>query len=273
MTARVLSLAALSVFELTPPAMVSCAAEAGYAMVGLRLMPATTTEPVFPVIGDTPMVREIAQRLAGTGVRLLDIEVFKLTPETEVRAFLPALETGARLGASQVLVANYEPDEARFCERFAALCELGVPLGLTLNLEPMPWTSAPNLGVASRLVARAGMDNGGILVDAIHFDRGGNVPADLAAVPRSRFHYLQLCDAPGERPNDTEGLLHQARAERLMPGDGELDLAGLLRALRDDVPIALEVPMQAMAKTVDAVERAKRMRAKTLALFASLDRR
>ena len=58
MTSRTFSLAALTVLELTPPDMVTCAADAGYAMVGLRLIPPTTTEPTYPIIGDTPMVRE-----------------------------------------------------------------------------------------------------------------------------------------------------------------------------------------------------------------------
>ncbi|HEY5308601.1 MAG TPA: sugar phosphate isomerase/epimerase, partial [Casimicrobiaceae bacterium] len=38
---RILSLAALTVLELSPPDMVSCAAAAGYTHVGLRLLPAT----------------------------------------------------------------------------------------------------------------------------------------------------------------------------------------------------------------------------------------
>jgi sugar phosphate isomerase/epimerase len=166
------------------------------------------------------------------------------------------------------MVASYDPEEARFAERFGELCDLGAPLGLTMNLEPMPWTNAPDLGTAARLVDRAGRPNAGILVDPIHFDRGGNVPADLAAIPRARFLYMQLCDAPAERPRDNETLLHHARSERLMPGDGQLDLLGILRAMPRDIPIALEVPMRELAKTVPALERAKRIRVKTEALLA-----
>ena len=81
---------------------------------------------------------------------------------------------------------------------------------------------------------------------------------------------MQLCDAPAERPRDVETLLHHARAARLMPGDGGLDLVGILRALPRDLPLSLEIPMQELARTVPAVERAKRMRAKALALLATL---
>src|SRR2546425_761057 len=80
-----------------------------------------------------------------------------------------------------------------------------------------------------------GHENGGILIDPIHFDRGGSSAGEISGVPRARFRYMQLCDAPAERPTDVEGLLHQARAERLMPGDGGLDLAGILRAVPADL--------------------------------------
>ncbi|HEV3240010.1 MAG TPA: sugar phosphate isomerase/epimerase [Casimicrobiaceae bacterium] len=267
---RALSLAALTVLELSPPQMVACAADAGYAHVGLRLLPATDNEPTWPVIGDTPMVRELERRLADSGVRTLDIEIFRLRPETDTRSYLPALETGARLGARHVLVAGNDPDEVRLTERFAELCNLGAPLGLTFDLEPMPWTDVKNLQQGARIAESSRQENAGVLIDPIHFDRGGNVPADIAAVPPRRLHYAQLCDAPAERPRDLQTLLHQARAERLMPGDGGLDLAGILRALPATLPLAVEVPLLTLAKTVPAVERARRIRVKTEALLATL---
>ena len=270
MTPRPLSLAALSVLELSPPDMVSCAADAGYTHVGLRLIPATDTERAWPTVGATPLVREVERRLADRGVRVLDVEIFRLKPETRVADYRAALETGARLGARHVLVAGNDPDERRLTERFVALCDLGAPLDLTMNLEPMPWTDVKNLQQAARIVSNAGCANAGVLIDPIHFDRGGNVPADIRIVARDRLHYAQLCDAPRERPKDTETLLHQARAERLMPGDGGLDLKGILRNLSADLPLALEIPMRELAKTVGAVERARRMRVKTEALLASL---
>jgi sugar phosphate isomerase/epimerase len=267
---RPLSLAALTVLELAPPEMVACAADAGYSHVGLRLLPATDNEPKWPLIGDTPMVREIEQRLADSGVRSLDIEIFRLLPDTDVKTFLPVLETGARLGAKHVLVAGNDPDEGRLTERLAALCALGAGLGLSFDLEPMPWTEVKNLQQGVRIATGSGAANAGVLIDPIHFDRGGNVAADIAAVPLQRLHYAQLCDAPAERPRDLPTLLHQARAERLMPGDGGLDLAGILRALPSALPLAMEVPLRTLAKTVPAVERARRIRVKTEALLATL---
>ena len=52
-----------------------------------------------------------------------------------------------------------------------------------------------------------------------------------------------------------------------MPGDGGLDLVGLVRALPRDVKVSVEVPMRTLARSVDARERARRLREKTLALL------
>lgn len=270
MSSHPLSLAALTVLELSPAEMVSCAADAGYSHVGLRLIPATDHEPAWPIVGDTPLVREIERRLADTSIEVLDIEIFRVKPDTRVESYRIALETGARLGARHVLVAGNDPEEARMTERFAALCDIGAPLGLTMDLEPMPWTDIKNLQQAARVVAVANRPNAGVLIDPIHFDRAGNAPADIALVPPRALHYAQLCDAPAQRPTDIETVLHQARAERLMPGDGGLDLKGILRALPAGLPLGLEVPMQQLARTVGALERARRMRLKAEMLLASL---
>jgi sugar phosphate isomerase/epimerase len=268
--ARAIALAALTVLELAPPDLVSCTADAGYDHVGLRLLPATTNEVQHAMVGDTPLVRETARRLADTGVRALDIEIFRLKPDTDVATYRVALETGAALGAREALVAGNDPDEQRLTDRFAAFCELSAEFGLGANLEPMPWTDVRDFMQGARIVERAASDNAGLLIDAIHFDRGGGRVDEIASLPVRRLHYLQLCDALAERPRDTATLLHQARAERLMPGDGALDLRGLLRAVPRDLPISVEIPMHALARTVSAVERARRILAKTRQLLAAL---
>ena len=265
--ARPIGLAALSVLELSPPAMVTCAGDAGYDCVGLRLIPATSEEVSYPIVGDTPLVRETARRVSESGVRVLDIEIFRLKPDTRVEDYRAALETGARFGARHSLVAGNDPDEARLADRFGAFCDLAAELGISANLEPMPWTDVKNLAQAARILAAAGRANSGILIDPIHFDRGGSRPDEIHAVRRDWLRYAQLCDAPAERPVDVQGLLLQARAERLMPGDGGLDLLGILRALPREIPLSVEVPMQTLARTVPALERARRMLDKTRALL------
>jgi sugar phosphate isomerase/epimerase len=261
--ARVFSLSALTVLELPPPQMVTCARDAGYSHVGLRLIPATPDEPAYETIGDTPVIRETLARLADTGILVLDVEILRLAPESRVRDHLPVLETAARLGARHALVADNDPDEARFTDNLAALCDLAAPLRIAPCLEPMPWTDAKSFADGARIVGHARRDNAGLLIDAIHFDRGGSVASEIRDVPPSWLRYMQICDAPAARPTTLEGLLRQARAERLLPGEGGLDLRGILRALPGDVPISIEIPQRELARTMPPVERARRALAAT----------
>ena len=256
---RALSLAALTALELSPPELVSTAAAAGYSHVGLRLIPATPTEPQHAMIGDTPVVRETRARLDSTGVQVLDVEIFRLKPDTDVaRDAQGIVETGARLGAKHLLVAGNDPDEARLTDNFAALCDLAARHGIAPQLEFMAWTDAKDLAQAARIVERAGRANGGILVDAFHLSRSRSRIEDIARLPASRFRYAQLCDVPAAIPPTMDAIVAEARAERRFPGEGELDLVALVRALPPDIPLSLEVPTLELAKRVPALDRARR---------------
>lgn len=263
---RIYSLGALTVLELPPQDMVTCARDAGFSHVGLRLIPATPNEPAHDTIGDTPVVREILARMRDTGVKVLDVEILRLTPQTVVSHFKSLLETAARLGAGNALVADNDPDAQRFIDNFGALCDLAAPYGIAPSLEPMPWTHARTFVQGVDYVRSAARPNSGVLIDALHFDRGGGEANDIAAAPVSYLRYVQLCDAPPERPTELDELLRQARSDRLLPGEGGLDLAGILRHVPADVPISLEIPQEALARTMPAVDRARRALAATRAL-------
>ena len=51
-----------------------------------------------------------------------------------------------------------------------------------------------------------------------------------------------------------------ARAERLPPGEGGLDILGVLRHMPPGIPIALEVPMAQLTREVGAEAVARRVR-------------
>jgi sugar phosphate isomerase/epimerase len=252
--------------------MVSCAAEAGYSHVGIRVLPATPHEQPYDLIGDTPLLREVESRLADTGLKVLDVEIFRIKPDTRVVAdYEAALATAARLGASTMLVAGNDPDESRLIDTFGQFCELAQRYALSASLEFMPWTDAKNLTQVARVVHACARDNAAVLVDAFHFSRSRSRIEDIATVPASRFHYMQLCDAPAAIPPTMDQILAEARAERLFPGEGGVDLLGILRALPRHIPISLEVPTHTLAKTVGATERARRALAATRRVLAQLD--
>jgi sugar phosphate isomerase/epimerase len=139
-----------------------------------------------------------------------------------------------------------------------AMCERAAPCGLSLDIEFMPWTSIPDLSAAVRLMQAVDQPNAGIVVDTLHQDRSDSRIEDLAALPRRWLHYMQICDAPAAKPASIEAMIHCARYERLFPGEGGLDLAGMLAALPGDIPISVEVPTETLARTVGAEERARR---------------
>ena len=258
---RAIGLAALTVLELPHVEQISVAARAGYSHVGLRLVPVAGQPFNHPFD-----VAEVEKRLADTGVGVLDVEVFRLTPQTNLQEFEPVMAMAQRLHATELLVHGADADEARLTDSFGRLCDLAAGYGLSANLEPMPWVDVSNLAKAMRILDGAGRENSGLLVDAIHFYRAGDTPETLAKVPRKRLRYMQLCDAPPERPSDMQEIIRQARADRLVPGDGGLDLKGLLRALPPEIPLSLEVPL---AQKMAPLERARRALEKTKAILST----
>ena len=252
------SLAALTVLELAPPALVEVAASCGYDHVGIRLLPAVPGGLAYPLMDDEAGLKETLARLDATGITVADLEVVAFRPETDVASFSAFFEIGARLGAKHILVAGYDPDLGRFTDRFAKFCEAAAKHGLTADLEFMPWTSVPDLRTANRIVAQVGQPNAGVLVDALHFDRSKSLIGELVRIPADRLHYWQLCDGPAKPPATTEEMMHAARSERMFPGQGGIDLASLIKAMPMDIPISIEVPTATLAKTLDAETRARR---------------
>jgi sugar phosphate isomerase/epimerase len=117
---------------------------------------------------------------------------------------------------------------------------------------------------AKRVLKAAGRKNAAHLPDPIHFYRADNRLDELKDVPH---RYLQFCDARKERPADPQELIRQARGDRLFPGEGGLDLRGLLRALPADLPMSLEIPH---AGGLAPGERARRAIDATKKLLATL---
>ena len=271
MNSPIVSLAALTVLEVSPVEMVEIAARTGYSHVGLRLEPATPEEHHFALVHDANLRKQTLNRLRDTGIKVLDVEILRLKPETCVADFATILAVGAEFGASELLVAGNDPDEQRLADNFAALCDLCHPYGIHPHLEFMPWTDARDLKQALRVVENAGRDNGCVLVDAFHFNRSGSQLDDLALVAPARMRYMQLCDVAGPRPDDMQEILRQARNERRFPGDGDSDLLGLLRCLPANLPLSLEIPcVQLQAQGVSAEQRAQWAIDKTRALLRQL---
>lgn len=255
---REYSLAHLTVLSLTPPEMVDVASRTGYRYVGLRLNRITPTEPLYPLITDRALMKETKAHLADTGVGVWDIECARMGPDTEPESYLSFLEAGAELGALHVLAQLPDPDFERATDRFGRLCDLAKPLGLGVDLEFVSWTAIPDLTRAVDVLHAVDRPNAGILVDTLHFDRSKSSIAELQELPREWFRYAQVCDAPKEKPTTTEELIYTARCERLFPGDGGIDVRGILACLPPEIPYALEIPGDSLVGEVGLEEYARR---------------
>jgi len=238
----VYSLAYLTSVPLSPADALVLAGRLGYRYTGVRIAPASPGGEFHPLASDAAMLRETIARAKDSGATVFDVEIARLGPDFKVEAFAAFLETCGALGARAILVAGDDPDEGRLTASFAAFCDAAAEYGLTADLEFMPWTRVPNAKAALRVVGNAARPNGRILVDTLHAGRSDTTLADIAAIPRAMLSYAQLCDAPAEIPATHEGLIHTARYARLLPGEGGIDLVGILAQLPVDLPISLEIP-------------------------------
>jgi sugar phosphate isomerase/epimerase len=266
---RIYSLAYLTTAPMAPLEALSLAQKLGYQAIGVRIAPANLGGEFTPLAEDAPSLRETVARIKDTGVPVFDVEIARLDADFQVERFRAFLETAGKLGARAILVAGDDPDEARLTQSYATFCDAAAPFGLTADLEFMPWTAVPDAKTALRVVTNAGRPNGRILVDALHAARSTTTLADLAAIPRNRLSYAQLCDAPGEIPKTNEGLIHTARCARLLPGEGGVDLVGIARQLPGDLPLSLEIPNEERLPKLGAEEWARQALAAAKRIVAS----
>ena len=242
-----LSLHHLTMLAAHPLALIDAAAAGGFEYCGLRIVPPMATDSVVDVVGNPALVREIDQRLRATGVRLLDIEAIWLQPTTDVSQLVPALEVGKRLGARQVLAVGFDTDLARLQGNFCRLCEAAARVDMNVALEFITYCSIGTLEQARWLVDRSQQRNARLLIDALQFFRSGATPGQLACVDPALIPYMQLCDGPRVGPTGIDERRREARTARLLPGEGELPLGDLLRALPSGIPLSVEAPTLRLA--------------------------
>ena len=235
------SIAQLTALDFSPPEIIELAARTGYDQAGVRLLPVAPGAVAYPLMDDARMLRETLARMNDTGVKVFDLELIRLDGQFDLQRYLPFFEVGAQLGAKAVLVAGDDPEQGRLIEHYARLCDAMQPFGLSADLEFMPWTAVNDLASALHIVEQADRANGGILVDALHFDRSDSRFEDLQRIPAQWLHYAQICDAQAGLNFSTEQMIHTARCERLLPGDGNIDVQGLFDALPADLPVSVEV--------------------------------
>jgi len=226
-----------------PRAYVEAAAAAGYVGIGLRLQKSPHL-PIFPIVGNAPLVRDVKHALRDSGLEVLDILSFYLLPGTRLDDFAPALALGAELGARYALTQGDDPDRSRLGDHVAGFCDVAKRYGITPILEFVPNRTLATLPQTLALLDEIGRDDIPVLVDTLHLVRSGGSAADLAKVDATRFPYVQISDGVlAEGEPDLVIAKRIGVGVRRMPGDGVLPLHEIFDALPADIPISVEINM------------------------------
>ncbi len=260
-----IGIAHLTLLRLSPPELVTTAAEAGYDFVGIRVKAVTEGEHQYPMQPGSLMSRETLRRLDDTGLTVRDIEFLTLRPDTGPDDWQPALEAGAALGASTFSVVGVDDDPARLTDTLARLTADGAAYGIRPTLEPISYQPVSRVADAAAIARATGA---AVLLDALHIQRGGSSLDDVRALETELVPCLQLCDAPSAVPRtlelpaelplgmkaDGSVLQVEARVQREVVGEGEFPLAELLGAVAAGTPVSVEVPHARLQARLSAAE-------------------
>ena len=204
--------------------------------------------------------QEMKQILSANGIVHIEVEWLldwftsgarrKVSDET--RALL--LEAAETLGARHIKIGdlgNDVADVAKMAEEFATLCKQAAERGTMVLFEMLPaaFSRAPSLDQVLAIVRGAGAKNGGIMMDNLHFQRTSTTPLDIVTkLPPDIPLGVEINDGSLAIPVKFEDSVIN---KRLLPGDGELDIAGFLNAVWTvgyDGPIGVEVLNEYMRK-------------------------
>lgn len=255
---RQYSLAYLTVLGCPPDEMIEIAARAGYDFVSLRpIYMGLPGEPNYSLSDNKELLKKTRKALSDTGVKLLDIELARIYDGVDPKQYVPAMEAAAELGGRHVLSSIWTDDRSFAIERFAELCDLAKPLGLTVELEFVPIASVINLAGVLDVLHAVKRDNAGLMIDIHHFHRSKDKAEDLEAVPREWFRFLHLCDAPAKIPDSVEEMTHILREARLYVGEGGIDIADIVNRI-PLVPYSIELPHTRRSQELGFAEHARR---------------
>jgi sugar phosphate isomerase/epimerase len=201
------------------------AAAAGFTGIGLHVDDLART-----VAGglDVDGMRDV---LATAGLRVVEIEFLAgwalddEGPGGEGVAAVADAFGGRHVSAGEFRGGELDPVAA--AKRLAEAAGRAAERDLLVAVEAFPWSAIRDYGTAVDLVRRSGAPNAGLLVDVWHFFNGGASPDLLQDLPGAGVAAVQLNDGP--RVHDD--LLVNARATRRLPGEGELDVVGLVQAV------------------------------------------
>ncbi len=137
----------------------------------------------------------------------------------------------ANLGCPYLVCSTpmYQSDWSHLHERYADLLEIGREEGCTPAFEFIGhYASITNLIDAGAMIEKTAQPDATLCLDAFHLWNGGSTLEDLRAFPGDRIAHFHIDDADPKKPQGT-----QDDSDRVLPGDGQIDLPDMLAALAE----------------------------------------
>tara|TARA_R110002167_G_scaffold93755_4_gene250973 strand:- start:614 stop:2524 length:1911 start_codon:yes stop_codon:yes gene_type:complete len=137
------------------------------------------------------------------------------------------------LGTDLVLICSNVSPEAlggidRAADDLRQLGERAARRGLRIGYEALAWgRHVSDHRDAWEIVRRADHPNVGIILDSFHTLSRKIDPNSIRSIPGDKIFFVQLADAPLIEMD----LLYWSRHFRNMPGEGDLDVTGFMRAV------------------------------------------
>ena len=259
-TEPLFSLAHLTLINCTPAELVYVAARAGYDAVSPRLIPMNVAGEFRGSPVDKVQVLATRTALATTGLKVLDIEIARITEDCDPRDYERALEVGGELGARHMIMSAWTKrhDDRNFLlDVYAETCDLAAPYGLTIDLEFPTFSRLRTLDEALDVVRAADRRNGGILVDTLYLHLSRVDIGELLHVPPEWLHFLHVSDCLPGIADTREGMIQLARDARLYPGEGWIDFAGIIERC-PPLNYSIELPNQSRVAELGYEEHARR---------------
>lgn len=204
-------------------------------------------------IADARPPGEVGARIRDAGLEVMLFQPFRdfegLPGTLRQKAFDRAerkFDLMQELGCDLVLVCSSMHPEAlggidRAAQDFAELGERAAKRGLRVGYEALAWGRHVNdHRDAWEVVRRADHPSIGLILDSFHTLARRIDPDTIRRIPADRIFFVQLADAPAIEMD----LLHWSRHFRNMPGEGDLDVTGFMRAVVATGyagPISLEI--------------------------------
>ena len=149
---------------------------------------------------------------------------------------------GARLGAPFIVATPplENPKTSHLATRYRELLEIGREEGIRPTFEYISFFKSVNtLKRAWEIVQEAEDPDATLILDAFHNWNSNSTMQDLRAIPLERISHYHIDDADPVKPSGS-----QKDPDRVMPGDGQIDLSAEIKVLREigyDGTVSLEL--------------------------------